>query len=88
MQVRGYPSCTSWWRTSEGWLASVPGDLILLLVEHLHEVAGRFLIQPGGQGGGPEAVAAEPAAQPGERLDVCQAVACRCLSRMARAPTR
>src|SRR5580704_4058876 len=38
---------------------------LLLLIEHLHEIAGRFLIQPGCQGGDPETVAADPVAQPG-----------------------
>src|SRR5262249_38812599 len=50
---------------------SVPCGLLLFhLVEHLHEAGGRLLIQPGGQGGGPEAVAPERAARPGEGRDV------------------
>src|SRR6516225_1191670 len=52
---------------------SVAGRVFLLLVEHLHEAGGRFFIQPGGDGGGPETVAVEPAAQPSQRLDVCGA---------------
>jgi hypothetical protein len=49
---------------------SVPGGLLLLLVEHLHEAGGRLLIGPRSYGCGPETVAAEPAVQLGERLDV------------------
>ena len=43
---------------------------MLLLVEHLHEIGDRLLIQSGRIGGGPETVVANLAAQPGERLSV------------------
>ena len=56
-----------------------------MLVEYVHEVCGRLLIQPTGPGGGPAAVMAELAAQPGKRLDVPGRGGAD-LERMARAP--